>query len=100
MLARRAEARGLGARLRPLGFGAAAFTSPSRAKAICWLAEPKLALAGEGCMLAGRAEARVGGRRLVGLGRLELPTSPLSGARSSHLSYRPNGNAIVKQYQA
>src|SRR5271168_4420590 len=32
-------------------------------------------------------------RRLVGLGRLELPTSPLSGARSSHLSYRPNGNA-------
>jgi hypothetical protein len=26
---------------------------------------------------------------LVGLGRLELPTSPLSGARSSHLSYRP-----------
>ena len=29
------------------------------------------------------------GRRLVGLGRLELPTSPLSGVRSSHLSYRP-----------
>src|SRR5882724_8824422 len=27
---------------------------------------------------------------MVGLGRLELPTSPLSGARSSHLSYRPN----------
>src|SRR5258708_29135467 len=27
--------------------------------------------------------------RLVGLGRLEPPTSPLSGARSSHLSYRP-----------
>ena len=27
---------------------------------------------------------------LVGLGRLELPTSPLSGVRSSHLSYRPN----------
>ena len=26
---------------------------------------------------------------LVGLGRLELPTSPLSGVRSSHLSYRP-----------
>jgi hypothetical protein len=26
---------------------------------------------------------------VVGLGRLELPTSPLSGARSSHLSYRP-----------
>ena len=29
------------------------------------------------------------GRRLVGLGRLELPTSPLSGVRSNHLSYRP-----------
>ena len=28
---------------------------------------------------------------MVGLGRLELPTSPLSGVRSSHLSYRPNG---------
>jgi hypothetical protein len=27
---------------------------------------------------------------VVGLGRLELPTSPLSGVRSSHLSYRPN----------
>jgi hypothetical protein len=28
---------------------------------------------------------------LVGLGRIELPTSPLSGVRSSHLSYRPVG---------
>jgi hypothetical protein len=28
--------------------------------------------------------------RMVGLGRLELPTSPLSGVRSNHLSYRPN----------
>ena len=27
---------------------------------------------------------------MVGLGRLELPTSPLSGVRSSHLSYRPS----------
>ena len=26
---------------------------------------------------------------MVGLDRLELSTSPLSGARSSHLSYRP-----------
>jgi hypothetical protein len=26
---------------------------------------------------------------VVGLGRVELPTSPLSGARSSQLSYRP-----------
>ena len=28
---------------------------------------------------------------VVGLGGLEPPTSPLSGARSNHLSYRPNG---------
>ena len=28
-------------------------------------------------------------RNLVGLGRFELPTSPLSGVRSNHLSYRP-----------
>ncbi len=27
---------------------------------------------------------------LVGLGRLELPTSPLSGVRSNRLSYRPD----------
>ena len=27
---------------------------------------------------------------MVGLGGLELPTSPLSGVRSNHLSYRPN----------
>jgi hypothetical protein len=29
-------------------------------------------------------------KEMVGLGRLELPTSPLSGVRSSHLSYRPS----------
>jgi hypothetical protein len=28
--------------------------------------------------------------RLVGLGGLEPPTSPLSGVRSNHLSYRPS----------
>ena len=27
----------------------------------------------------------------VGLGRVELPTSRLSGVRSNHLSYRPDG---------
>jgi hypothetical protein len=32
---------------------------------------------------------RVGPEKMVGLGGLEPPTSPLSGARSSHLSYRP-----------
>ena len=29
------------------------------------------------------------GNKLVGLGRVELPTSPLSGVRSNQLSYRP-----------
>ena len=31
----------------------------------------------------------------VGLGRIELPTSPLSGVRSSQLSYRPGGLSKV-----
>ena len=31
-----------------------------------------------------------GGADVVGLGRLELPTSRLSGVRSNHLSYRPD----------
>jgi hypothetical protein len=30
---------------------------------------------------------------MVGLGRVELPTSPLSGVRSSQLSYRPGQRA-------
>ena len=34
-------------------------------------------------------EAGIASFLLVGLGRVELPTSPLSGVRSSHLSYRP-----------
>ena len=33
-------------------------------------------------------------RGVVGLGRFELPTSPLSGARSSQLSYRPDGTRL------
>ena len=35
------------------------------------------------------SQHRRGERGVVGLGRVELPTSPLSGVRSSHLSYRP-----------
>ena len=31
--------------------------------------------------------------KMVGLGRLERPTSPLSGVRSNHLSYRPETQA-------
>ena len=38
--------------------------------------------------------------RLVGLGRIELPTSPLSGVRSSQLSYRPEGRTpLVRKYR-
>ena len=37
---------------------------------------------------------------MVGLGRLELPTSPLSGVRSSHLSYRPNKTAEKNAYNS
>ena len=37
------------------------------------------------CLLPGPARRSP----LVGLGRVELPTSPLSGVRSNHLSYRP-----------
>jgi hypothetical protein len=33
---------------------------------------------------------RIRKTEMVGLGGLEPPTSPLSGVRSSHLSYRPN----------
>jgi hypothetical protein len=33
---------------------------------------------------------------MVGLGGLEPPTSPLSGVRSNHLSYRPKGQAFVR----
>ena len=32
---------------------------------------------------------------MVGLGRLELPTSPLSGVRSNHLSYRPTSRVAL-----
>ena len=53
---------------------------PMAARALSWTMEP--------------AEERWkgAGNKMVGLGGLEPPTSPLSGARSSHLSYRPNSN--------
>ena len=38
---------------------------------------------------AAPSQSRFGNAFLVGLDRLELSTSPLSGVRSSHLSYRP-----------
>lgn len=34
---------------------------------------------------------------MVGLGRLERPTSPLSGVRSNHLSYRPQAGQLIRQ---
>ena len=39
---------------------------------------------------------RLSGSYLVGLGRIELPTSPLSGVRSSQLSYRPKSSILVE----
>ena len=39
------------------------------------------------CERSSNAESR----KMVGLGRFELPTSPLSGVRSNQLSYRPTG---------
>ena len=35
---------------------------------------------------------------LVGQGRLELPTSPLSGVRSNQLSYRPKSSLATVKY--
>jgi hypothetical protein len=40
------------------------------------------------------------GDLMVGLGGLEPPTSPLSGARSSHLSYRPLQNRVAIAYNS
>ena len=34
-------------------------------------------------------------KEVVGLSRLELPTSPLSGVRSNHLSYRPTSRVAL-----
>ena len=34
-------------------------------------------------------------RQMVGLGRFELPTSPLSGVRSNRLSYRPSAKRFI-----
>ena len=37
---------------------------------------------------------------MVGLGRLELPTSPLSGVRSNQLSYRPILTGLFRAWTA
>ena len=46
------------------------------------------------------AFASLGERRLVGLGRFELPTSRLSSARSNQLSYKPDSQVSVIGNQA
>jgi hypothetical protein len=50
------------------------------------LAQPAFAKASAGSLLSLRE------RRLVGLGRFELPTSRLSSARSNQLSYKPGSD--------
>src|SRR5436190_9182860 len=63
----------------------------TRRRMLDWLAEPKLASTGPPSPIGLRrgSLARLRERRLVGLGRLELPTSRLSSARSNQLSYKP-----------
>ena len=61
-----------------------------------WLSRASARAAGRPCEALRLRTSRTGKRqtgeqpiRMVGLGRLERPTSPLSGVRSNHLSYRP-----------
>ena len=50
------------------------------------------------CGIGYRPARHPNGRRcLVGLGRFELPTSPLSGVRSNRLSYRPAKTCWLSQ---
>ncbi len=46
--------------------------------------------------IRGATQAPQTAELLVGLGRIELPTSPLSGVRSSQLSYRPKASTLVE----
>src|SRR5258708_28714096 len=57
----------------------------------CWPAEPQLASTSPPSPVGLRRDSlsSLRERRLVGLGRLELPTSRLSSARSNQLSYKP-----------
>jgi hypothetical protein len=74
----------------------------TRRRMLCWHAQPKLASTSPPSPHRAsktRVDALYGlrrgslssprERRLVGLGRLELPTSRLSSARSNQLSYKP-----------
>ena len=46
-------------------------------------------MGGDGNIVIPGLPEPVYGESMVGLGRFELPTSPLSGVRSNQLSYRP-----------
>ena len=56
----------------------------ARIRQRCWLKKPNVIYSANTLSLVSRSL-----KKLVGLGRLELPTSPLSGVRSNQLSYRP-----------
>jgi hypothetical protein len=61
-----------------------------------WLSAPRGAAASRPCLsLAGFGPKLA--PIMVGLGRLERPTSPLSGVRSNHLSYRPEPHPRLPQ---
>ncbi len=63
---------------------------PRTRRRMLLLRSPSLALQRSGLRSRGPAEPKLQEqRRLVGLGRLELPTSRLSSARSNQLSYKP-----------
>ena len=53
------------------------------------LAKHALSQLSYGPILVSLGPSGFGSGAMVGLGRLERPTSPLSGVRSNHLSYKP-----------
>jgi hypothetical protein len=54
-----------------------------------WIARLRQGCGGQPSLVSGLPAEAAQQRRLVGLGRLELPTSRLSSARSNQLSYKP-----------
>ena len=78
------KAGALPTELRPLGGDRSALRSYISPSSLRILPDKPCSIAPPGCA---RRSCRQ--HNLVGLGRLELPTSRLSGVRSNHLSYRP-----------
>ena len=72
--------------VRPLGFSRHAARRPVGLATLRVGSRATLAKANRPPAIARR---RLRHPKMVGLGRLERPTSPLSGVRSNHLSYRP-----------